>query len=123
MEPVKDFIKRKKQERLNSYTYVRDIKAKGRHKWKVQSITFMPQTNSREKVFVIERLGYLGADGQAKPVHRIGRRYYRIGYWIIGKKGNKKNRWAWGQFCPFIPVKDLEKLLSKAKKEKTIISV
>lgn len=27
-----------------------------------------------------------------------------------------KNKWAWGQFCPLIPVKDYIRLLNAAKK-------
>ena len=39
----------------------------------------------------------------------------RVGYYIIGKKGRFKGKWAWGQFCPFIVGKDLGALIKKAK--------
>ena len=39
----------------------------------------------------------------------------RIGYYIIGKKGNKKGKWVWGQFATFLPKKDLKKLIKKAE--------
>ena len=51
----------------------------------------------------------------------MGYQEYRIGYYIVGKNGNKTNKWTWGQFCPFIPTEDLPKLIEKAKNEGTIL--
>ena len=48
---------------------------------------------------------------------------YRIGYYIVGKNGRLKDRWAWGQFCPLIPIEDFEKLISKARKEGVILTI
>jgi hypothetical protein len=39
----------------------------------------------------------------------------RIGYYILGKMPKMAKKWVWGQYCPFIPVKDLKALLKKAK--------
>ncbi len=44
-----------------------------------------------------------------------GEETLRLGYYIIGKKPKMKNRWVWGQSAPFIPKKDLLKLVKKAK--------
>jgi hypothetical protein len=39
-------------------------------------------------------------------------------YYIV----SKARRWAWGQYCPFIPKDDFEPLLDLAKAERTILS-
>jgi len=39
----------------------------------------------------------------------------RIGYYIKGKNGHLKGKWAWGQYCPLLPKEDLKILLDKAK--------
>jgi len=53
--------------------------------------------------------------------NQIGDIEYRIGYFMVGKNGNSKGKWIWGQFCPIIPKDDLNKLLTKARKEKVIL--
>jgi len=50
-----------------------------------------------------------------------GKRELRLGYYMLGKKPKMRGKWVWGQYAPFIPEKDLKKLLLKAKK-KGIIS-
>jgi len=39
----------------------------------------------------------------------------RFGYYIIGKKGPRKGKWVWGQFCPSAPVSDYRAILKKAQ--------
>jgi len=46
-----------------------------------------------------------------------GKKQIRIGYYIIGKKPGARDRWVWGQFCPFFPKQDLNKLIRKAKRK------
>jgi hypothetical protein len=41
----------------------------------------------------------------------------RLGYYIIGKQKGFRDKWVWGQFCPFIVDEDLKKLISKAERE------
>ena len=82
----------------------------------------MQQTNYSEKVFVIERFRHGGSEGDdliQKPSSEDVE--YRIGYYIIGKIGNKNGRWTWGQYCPFIPKRDFNKLIELAKREKVIL--
>lgn len=42
----------------------------------------------------------------------------RLRYNIIGDKPKMKDKWTFGQFAPFIPPKDFEKLVKLAKKYK-----
>ena len=39
---------------------------------------------------------------------------YRLGYYIIGKKPSRKDKWVWGQYCPLIPKEDFEAILAEA---------
>jgi hypothetical protein len=43
---------------------------------------------------------------------------FRFGYYMIGVQPGARGRWVWGQFCLLIPKKDLNRILSKAKKKK-----
>jgi hypothetical protein len=124
MESVKDFIKRKnKQFKKNNIIKVKDIGRKGKHVWIREAWTFMPQSNLDEKVFIVERLRKESYEGKLarEKLWKKGEIEYRIGYYIVGKIGRAKGRWVWGQFCPMIPARDLEKLLSRARREKTVI--
>ena len=101
---------------------MKDISREGKHGFLREAWTFMVQHNLEEKVFVIERLRR--AEIQGTTAHKkieIGDVEYRIGYYIVGHIRNAKGRWVWGQFCPLIPQKDFDKLMEKARKEKTII--
>lgn len=71
---------------------------------------------------MIERLRRAEIIG--RTIHKeikIGDVEYRIGYYIVGHIGRANSKWVWGQFCPLIPQKDFDKLIQKARKEKTII--
>ena len=124
METYKEFIKRKDKEfKQKSLIPMKDIGRKGKKFFQREAWTFMPQYNLQEKVFVIERLKKISYEGKLThpKVFKKGAIEYRIGYYMIGKNGNMKGKWVWGQFCPLIPQQDLNKLLLKAKKEKTIL--
>ena len=123
METYQEFIKRKDlQFQKSKLVPTRDIGRKAKHHWKREAWTFMPQHNLKEKVFSVERLRLMKVEGT--PAHpktaKPGQVEYRVGYYIIGKNGRTKNKWIWGQFCPFIPQPDFKKLFDKAKKEGTI---
>lgn len=119
METAKEFIARKNEQfKEESLTKVKDISRTGFHYWKREAWTFMPQSNYENKVFIVERLKRTKSDIKST---KIGDIEYRVGYYIVGKIGRAKDRWVWGQFCPLIPVTDFDKLITKAKKEKTII--
>ena len=124
METYKKFIERKKKEfkDMQRPIWIKDISGKGRQRFKREAWVFMPQHNLNEKVFLFERIKRVKIEGEvAYPEEaKIGNLLYRIGYYIVGKKGNRKGKWTWGQFCPFIPPDDLKKLLKKAKKERVI---
>jgi hypothetical protein len=60
-----------------------------------------------EKVFVLQEIKF-----RDKKLTVL-----RLGYWIIGKKEKSRDKWVWGQFCPFIVGEDLKKLISKAERE------
>lgn len=118
---AEEFIAQKRNELINREIKAKDITRIGYHSWIIEEVTFLPQSNylENEKVFVFERIGYGGGHG-VPNVHRLGYKEYRIGYWIVGKTGNRAGKWTWGQFCPFIPIDDFNKLIDKAKKEGTI---
>ena len=130
METCKQFILRKDKrwrEELSDPIFkgisMKDIGRQGRHFFKREAWTFMPQWNHNEKVFVVERLKKIKTEGTTahKKGAKIGAIEYRIGYYMLGKIGRMKGKWTWGQYCPLIPRQDLEKLFSKAKQEKTIL--
>jgi len=126
MENHKEFIKRKNTEFQKEKTAVvsmKDIGRKGRFFFVREAWTFMPQSNLDKKVFVVERLRKERIDGDIvyQGIDKVGDVEYRIGYFIVGENGKMKNKWAWGQFCPLIPIGDFDRLIYKAKKEKTIL--
>lgn len=79
----------------------------------------MPQSYYPSKVFVIEWLRMHGREGDSETVGGAvtGDIEYRIGYYVIGKIGNRRGRWTWGQYCPLIPHGDLLPLIERAKEK------
>lgn len=123
-ETAKEFINKKEKQYLKGKTIkIKDIGRKGFSYWNTVAWVFMPQTKHPEKVFVIERLEFSRTERQ---ITKFGKdeeieAQYRIGYYIVGRIGNKNKKWTWGQYCPFIPQKYLDKLLKLAKKKKVIL--
>lgn len=124
MESAQDFIERKNAEfekiRQKQETIpMKDIGRKGKIHFVREAWFFMPQYNNKEKVFIIERLrndkkeGRLAHSGSWKK----GEIEYRIGYYIVAKNGNQRNKWAWGQFCPLIPERDFNMLFKRAREK------
>ena len=124
---ARDFIKKKNAEWTaelgrEGKRGFKDISRKGKHYFMREAWTLMPQHNISEKVFVFERLRRVDIIGtQTHERVKVGDIEYRFGYYIVGRIGNRKGRWTWGQYCPLIPGKDLTKLLAKAKKDGTIL--
>ncbi|MCJ7793276.1 MAG: hypothetical protein MUP45_04905 [Candidatus Marinimicrobia bacterium] len=85
-----------------------DIDGKRRN-FKIGRYVTLKQSNYPRKTFVLQEI--LFEDGEKE---------IRIGYYIIGKKPRMKNKWTWGQFCPFFPRKDLVDLIKKAKAKRII---
>ena len=124
MESCTAFIKRKNEQfAKESMISMKDIGRKGKHHFKREAWTFMPQYNMDKKVFVFERLRMIKTDGKVAYQNTIQDDIeYRIGYYIVGQIGNRKNIWTWGQFCPMIPQNDFERLIGKARKEGVILN-
>lgn len=128
MESCQGFIERKKEEfqkkrEKNIPISMKDIGRKTKMFFIREAWTFMPQSNLDKKVFVIERLKKYTCDIEkmAYPESwKEGDIEYRFGYYIVGQIGRANNKWIWGQFCPIIPEKDLDRLMRLAKKEGTI---
>ena len=100
----------------------RDIGREGWLLFEREACTFMQQSNLNEKVFLVERLRLKEILGKAAHTSaKVGNVEYRIAYYIIAKNGKRKGKWSWGQFCPFIPQEDFNKLMDKARNEGTII--
>lgn len=119
---AQEFITRKTTEwKENKLVKTKDISRTYKIEWIREAFTLMQQTNYPNKVFVVERLRKENIiDGVSDNIE-IGNVEYRIGYYIIGKIGRAKGKWTWGQFCPLIPVEDFEKLIQKARDDKTIL--
>lgn len=124
MESFIQFIERKNKEfEKGNLISMKDIGRKGKHFFKREAWTFMPQNNLDKKVFVFERLRPIRTDGESAYMKSVSNDFeYRIGYYIVGRIGNRKDQWTWGQFCPMIPGKDFNKLMEKAKKEGVILN-
>lgn len=83
------------------------IDINGRRKnFKVGKYVTLEQGDYPEKIFVLQEI-----------LFEDGKKELRLGYYIVGKKPGARNRWVWGQYCPFFPKKDLVKLIEKAKKK------
>ncbi len=125
MESSAEFIYRKEKQfekEKSQPIRMKDIGRKGKLVFRRVAWTFMPQTNLDKKVFVVERFIKEKKEGEhAYDGWEEGGVEYRFGYFIVGQIGRAKDKWIWGQFCPIIPHEDLEKLLKKSKKEKTIL--
>lgn len=119
----KEFIKKKKElvDLKKKFVKTKDIGREGIRKWITEAITLMKQCDNDEKILVIERNSLLSTEGIVKRKLKPGYVHYRIGYYIVGKNGNKKDKWTWGQYNPHIPIEDFNKLFELAKKEKTIL--
>lgn len=120
---AEEFIAKKTDEwKVKKTAKTKDISRTYKIIWEREAFTFMLQTNYPEKVFVIERLRKEEfVEGKPQGHQEKGAIEYRIGYYIVGKIGRAKDKWVWGQFCPLIPVEDFEKLIQKAKQDKTIL--
>jgi hypothetical protein len=66
----------------------------------------LPQSNKDDIVFVLEKLRF--SDDSVE---------LRLGYWVIGRQGGRKDKWSWGESAPFIPPQDLEKIVKIAKEK------
>ncbi len=123
-ETAQEFIFRKKEE-ISKQIKMKDIGRKTNRKYIIESASYLVANNLKEKVFCFERLvltdDHYDKEDVGYPVGRKGDIEYRIGYYIVGKNGNKNNKWTWGQFTPMISKTDLDELLTLAKKEKTYI--
>ncbi len=133
-ESANQFIKRRSeafQKNLKKYNnnpkdcylkWLPDINRIGQYGFIREAWTFMSQFNTKEKLFIIERFKRVKIQ---KPITnkklKIGETEYRFGYYMVGKNGNRKNKWTWGESCPIIPKEDFDKLIKKAKQEKTIL--
>ena len=119
MESAEAFIARKRTELLRRPVYAKDIGRAGHLMSIREAVTFMPQTNYDQKVFVVERMRLERVEGSQlrSSGAKVGDREYRFGYYIVSRSDN----WWWGQYAPFIPIEDLQPLLDLAKAEGTIL--
>jgi len=111
--------KKSVNKRRGQLVRMKDIGRKGyfyslREKWK-----FIPQSNKKEKVFLIEKLVNVDRTGKTIAKVKKGQVEYRIGYYIVGKIRKKSDKWVWAQYCPIIPDKDIGEVLRTLSKMKT----
>jgi hypothetical protein len=89
--------------KINRKGQVTTIEGKKR-KFKVGKYVTLPASNYHGKAFLLEEI-----------LFENGTEESRFGYYIIGKKGRMRGKWAWGQFCPFIPREDFQKIIGLAR--------
>jgi hypothetical protein len=46
-----------------------------------------------------------------------GRTQYRIGYYVLGKKGDMEGKWVWARSTPQLNPEDFAKLLAQAQQQ------
>lgn len=134
METAQQFIQRRSdvfQKNLDKYRknpkdcYLKwfpDINRKGKWGYIKEKWTFMIQSNLEEKIFIVEKFVLKKIlKPVSHPLIKLGEVEIRIGYYMLGKNGNRIDKWTWGESCPIIPKKDLNKLINKARKDGTTL--
>jgi hypothetical protein len=120
MQSAQDFIKAKLEKLKKAKPIsMKDIGREGSRNFIVEDATFLVSEEYKKKIYCFERLKILKHKGKVPRsviLEKAGV-VYRISYYIVGKHGNKKDKWTWGQFCPVIMGRDLIKLLEQAKSE------
>ncbi|MDD5102791.1 MAG: hypothetical protein PHX93_00140 [Candidatus Peribacteraceae bacterium] len=89
----------------------KDIGRDGYHYYLREDWEIFEQKNlNGNKAFVIEKLRMIKRSGKSHHSGgaKIGDVEYRIGYYIV----TPKNRWWWGQSCPFVPAADMPKMIA-----------
>jgi hypothetical protein len=116
--------KRGQMLRRTRLTYFNEIgQGGGRFALRHEAATWLQQHNYPWKVFMLERLRRVWTPAETDGLHGAtadGDIDYRLGYWIVGKKGRARGKWVWGQYCPMIPAADLPRLIDLAISEGTI---
>ena len=110
---MKKESKKKLEEQIKKRKCARITDRNGK-KQKLEILNHVTQQASelKDKVFVLDELKHW-----KKSVRKKDFKILRLGYYIIGKKPKARGKWVWGQFCPFIALKDLKKILRKAEKK------
>jgi hypothetical protein len=118
-----ELIERKKKKTSSKKSIkMKDIGRKAYHFFECEAFTYL-RRDGADKCFFFERLRRIEVRGtKANPHTKVGDIEYRISYYIVGKNGNKKDRWTFGQFCPTISVEDFPILIEKAKSEGIIVT-
>ncbi len=133
MESANQFItrtRRKFKKEYDKYTrepkdsrlkWLPDINRRGRYGTLREKWTLMKQYNIDGKILIVERFKLMKIkQPSSHPKLKVGDIEYRFGYYMLGMNGNRRNMWTWGESCPIIPKRDFDKLIKKARREKTI---
>lgn len=102
-----------KSKGLPSFTSIRKkVKPKDpvtgrRDEYSVEEQCWMPRGDVKDSkmIYLVQKF----------PTNGEGDRT-RIGYYIIGRKGRFRGKWAWGQFCPWYLPKDFKVIASLLKR-------
>ena len=112
---------------------MRDIGGDTKRKFIIEDSTFLickhlNSENQPFKIFTFERLKALKPKGnvsyntwETNKKTKHPNIEYRIGYYIIGKKGKANGKWWWGQSCPMIGHDDFIKLINKSYKDGIVL--
>ncbi len=108
-------IKKKKHEgsyppppnNIGKRRLIKTQRGKVRH-FIIEDEIIQPQHNSQHKLIAFQKMYY----------EEERRHEFRFGYYMIGIKGKATGKWVWGQYCLFLPKKDLVNILKMANRKK-----
>jgi hypothetical protein len=93
-----------------------------------KGILIMPPDGKQLRFTVIDEIVQVQSDLPSKQIclQRVrfedGREEVRLGYYIIGKKPRMKDKWVWGQYATFLPMKDFKYLVAQAQRRRWFVS-
>jgi hypothetical protein len=125
-ESADDFIARKSAEwayerAAGKLIRMKDVNRQAVHVYSREAWTFLTQDTYAEAVNVLERLTHLETIGNPAVPLNLPAIEYRLGYFIVGRIGNRSGKWTWGQFSPIMSAGDLERIMERARAEGTLL--
>ena len=70
----------------------------------IEDEIMLPQSGLPNKLLCFQRIRF-----------ENGENFFRLGYYIIGKKPSRAGKWVWGQYATMLPSADLKELIRLAE--------
>ena len=106
-ETIEDLNMKLERNKMGRMTDIDKSGKKVKTEFDIERYVIHQASEYPEKVFVLQEIKF-----RHKKLT-----LFRLGYYIIGKQKRFRDKWVWGQFCPFIVGEDLKKLITKAERE------